>query len=125
MVASNETALRNFLGRFLGWAEFASTHRAALVLLVETDFMPIALALHRVTRGTSAPFVVCDPLRRDTPASARLPGNHAKGVAALAAAAGGSLCLRSWRLPLDFVATVVRARDLACDEAPVQESAAP
>ena len=29
-------------------------------------------------------------------------------VAALAAAAGGSLCLRSWRVPLDFVATVVR-----------------
>ena len=129
MLASNETALRSFFGRFLGWAdecrdevehavrsaELAATHRAALVLLAETDFVSIALALHRVTRGASAPFVVCDPQCRDTPASARLPGNHASGVAALRAAAGGSLCLRSWRLPLDFVATVVRARDLAFD----------
>jgi len=117
MPASNETALRRFFGRFLGWedkdavehalrsAELAAAHRAALVLVAETDFEPIALALHRVTRGASAPFVLCDPLL----------GNHANGVAALAAAAGGSLCLRSWRLPLDFVATIVRARDLACD----------
>jgi len=96
-------------------AELAATHRAALVLLAETDFVSIALALHRVTRGASAPFVLCDPLLRDTPASARLPADHANGVAALAAAAGGSLCLRSWRLPFDFVATVERARDLACD----------
>jgi hypothetical protein len=96
-------------------AELAATHRAALVLLAETDFVSIALALHRVTRGALAPFVLCDPLLRDTPASARLPANHANGVAALAAAAGGSLCLRSWRLPFDFVATVERARDLACD----------
>ena len=125
MLASNEIALRSFLARFLGWAELAATHRAALVPLAETDFVPIVLALHRVTRGASAPFVLCDPLRRDPPASARLPSNHANGVAALAAAAGGSLCLRSWRLPLDFVATVVRARDFACNEAPVQEIAVP
>jgi len=127
MRASNETALRGFFGRFFGWehnddveqavrsAELAATHRAALMLLTETDFVPIALSLHRVTRGASAPFVLCDPLHRDAPASARLPGYHANGVAALAAAAGGTLCLRSWRLPLDFVATIVRARDLACD----------
>ncbi len=128
MLASNETALRRFFGRFLGWdahndevehavrsAELAAAHRAALVLLTETDFEPIALALHRVTRGASAPFVVCDPLHRDTPASGRLPGNYVSGVEALTAAAGGSLCLRSWRLPLDFVATLVRARDLASD----------
>jgi hypothetical protein len=64
-------------------------------------------------------------MSRDTPASARLPGYHANSVAALAAAAGGALCLRSWRLPLDFVATAERARELACDEAPMQEIAAP
>jgi hypothetical protein len=128
-VAADPHTPEKFFGRFLEWTaehkddvehavrspELAATHRAALVLVAETDFVPIALALHRVTRGASAPFVLCDPLRRDTPASARLPGYHANGVAALAAAAGGSLCLRSWRLPLDFVATVVRARDLACD----------
>jgi hypothetical protein len=51
--------------------ELAATHRAALVLLAETDFVPIALALHRVTRGASAPFVLCDPLLRDTPPSPR------------------------------------------------------
>jgi len=72
MLTSNETALRNFLARFLEWAdehkddveravcsaELAATHRAALVLLAETDFVSIALALHRVTRGASAPFVL-------------------------------------------------------------------
>ena len=41
------------------------------MLLAETDFVPIALALHRVTRGASALFVLCDPLHRDTPASGR------------------------------------------------------
>jgi hypothetical protein len=47
------------------------------VLLAETDFVPIALALHRVTRGDSALFVLCDPLHRDTPASGARSGRTA------------------------------------------------
>jgi hypothetical protein len=119
-----EDALHSFCARILGWTtdravvvehairsiELAAGHRAALVLLGETDLVPIAHALHRRTLGADRPFIVCDPYRRNTPASVRSPMNHETGVAALKAAAGGALCVRSRRLPRDFSSVVARLR---------------
>jgi hypothetical protein len=120
-----DDSLRGFLSRLLGWTnadavdqairsiELAVAHHAHLVLRGPGDLVPIARALHRRTIGADRPFIVCDPRRRDVPASARSPANHDSGVAAFEAARGGSLCVRSTRLPRDFssVRSLIRARD--------------
>jgi hypothetical protein len=120
----NEAVLRRFCARLLGWAndpaidhalrsiELAADHRAALVLLGETDLVPIARALHRRALGADRPFVVCDPRRRDGAdyETVRSPVNYGAGVAAFEAAVGGSLCVRSRRLPRDFSSVVARLR---------------
>lgn len=120
MLASDE--LRGFLARLLGWTsdravavdhalrsvDLAATHRAHLVLCGAGDLVPIAYALHRWTLGADRPFILCDPLRRNRPASVRSPANHKSGVAAFVAAAGGSLCVRRSRLPHDFSSMVSR-----------------
>lgn len=115
-------ALRRFLARLIGWTrhrdvdqalrslDVAATHRAHLVLCGTGDLVPIAYALHRRTLGADRPFVVCDPRRGNRPASARSPANCDSGIAALAAAAGGSLCVRRARLPDDFSSLVPRLR---------------
>jgi hypothetical protein len=124
MLANHETALRSFCGRILGWTtdregvveqairsiELAADHRAALVLLGETDLVPIAQALHRRALGAELPFIVCDRRRGNTGASVRSPANHATGVAAFEAAVGGSLCVHTRRLPRDFSSVVTRIR---------------
>lgn len=109
-------ALRGFLARLLGWTrhrevdqalcalDVAMVHRAHLVLCGAGDLVSIALALHRRTRGVDRPFVVCDPRRKTTTATVRSPANHDTALAAIAAAAGGSLCVRRHRLPADFAA---------------------
>jgi len=114
--------LRSFLPRLLGWGnpravelasrsiETAADHRAALVLCGTGDLVPIAQGLHRRAMGADRPFVVCDPRRRNTPASVRSPANHTSGLAALAAAVGGSLCVRARRLPRDFPALAAQLR---------------
>jgi hypothetical protein len=112
--------LRSFCARILGWAnerkgavdhalrsiELAATHRATLVLLGDTDLVPIARALHRYILGSDKPFVVCDPQRRNVPASVRSPENHGYGAIATVAATGGTLCVRAPRLPEDFAELV-------------------
>jgi len=124
MLATDETALRSFCARILGWTndaaidhairslDLAAYHCAALVLLGETDLVPIARALHRRVLGADRPFVVCDPRRRDGAEyeSVRSPVNYGTGVAAFEAAVGGSLCVRSRRLPSDFSSVVARIR---------------
>ncbi|HMG23329.1 MAG TPA: hypothetical protein VK607_18470, partial [Kofleriaceae bacterium] len=89
----------------------ALDHRAALVLYGEGDMVPIAWALHRRTLGTDRPFIVCDPRRGTKAASVRSPPSRASGVAAFEVAVGGSLCVRTRRLPGDFPALVARLRD--------------
>lgn len=125
MLAGDEAALRGFCARILGWAadradavehairslHLSVTCRAALVLLGETDLVPLAQALHRRTLGAEQPFIVCDRKRRNLPKSVRSPENYDSGVAAWMAAAGGSLCVRRSRLPLDFSSMVARVRD--------------
>jgi len=121
---SNANELRAFVERIVGWTneravvhairslQLAADHRAALVLLGETDLVPIARALHRRTRGADRPFVVCDPRRRDGEEyeSVRSPVNYEAGLAAFRAARGGSLCVRSRRLPRDFSSVVAQLR---------------
>jgi len=114
--------LRAFLARLLGWSNdravehairslaLAADHRAALVLCGAGDTVPIARALHRRALGAERPFIVCDPHRGDVSASVRSPANRASGAAGLEAAAGGSLCVRTRRLPRDFPALAVQLR---------------
>jgi hypothetical protein len=115
--------LRGFVARLLGWTceraveealasiELATARRAHLVLCGAGDLVPIAYALHRRTLGADRPFIVCDPRRANTPASVRSPANRESGAAAVVAAAGGTLCVRSSRLPQDFasIAGAIRA----------------
>jgi hypothetical protein len=121
---NEEDRLRSFCARILGFSdehkgdvdqairsiELAANHCAALVLLGETDLVPIAHALHRRRLGADRPFIVCDRRRRNLPASIRSPLNHESGVAAFQAARGGSLCVRRERLPRDFSSVVARLR---------------
>ena len=108
--------LRAFLERILGWADdrlealdhalrslrVAATHRAPLVVCGEDDLVQIARGLHGRTLGASRPFVVCDPRRHTTSENVRSAENYDAGMAAMQAAAGGTLCVWARRLPRDF-----------------------
>src|SRR5215468_8287973 len=103
--------LRAFLARVLGWSNehavdlalrslaLALDHRATLMVCGEGDMVPIAWALHRRTLGPGSPFIVCDPRRGTQAASVRSPASRPSGLAAFEAAVGGSLCVRTRRLP--------------------------
>lgn len=109
-------ALRNFLARLLGYGSdraegvdyalrsvrMAAARRAALVLCGDGDLVPTAGSIHRHARGSDRPFIVCDPRRQPGKATVRSPENYATGMEALAAASGGTLCVRRERLPRDF-----------------------
>jgi len=117
-------ALHGFLARILGWdrsrgeavdfavraVRFAATQRAALALCGSGDLVPIARGLHRYAMGDEWPFVLCDPRRRASAAGAAL-ANYTTGMAAFRAAAGGSMCVRSKRLPRDFAELITILRD--------------
>ena len=117
-------ALRGFLARLLGWRSeriavvdhalrsirMAATRRTALVLCGHDDLVPIARAIHRRAFGADRPFIVCDPRRRRSQATVRSPENYDTGMSAFAAATGGSLCMRSLRLPKDFRTVIAALR---------------
>src|SRR4029079_7660687 len=110
------SAPRSFLARLLGWknectgvvdqalraVRMSATRRTALVLCGDGDLVPIARAIHRRVRHPARPFIVCDPRRQAGAETVRSAENHTAGMEALAVAAGGSLCVRSRRLPADF-----------------------
>jgi pSer/pThr/pTyr-binding forkhead associated (FHA) protein len=114
--SSRWVKLRKFLARLLGWRSdrievidhalrsirMAATWRAALVLRGDGDLVPIAHAIHRRVLGADRPFIICDPRRRQGRGTVRAAENYETGMAAVAAATGGSLCVRSLRLPKDF-----------------------
>jgi len=118
LIAESERSieLRNFCARLLGCASnrvatvdqamrallLAATRRTALVLHGKSDPVPIAHALHRRVLGADRPFIVCDPRRHTVRASVRSTANYKVGTLAIASAVGGSLCVRSPRLPSDF-----------------------
>lgn len=117
--------LRSFLARLIGWGKgrteivdhalrsvrMAAIHHAALILCGDGDLVPIARSLHRHSRGIERPFIVCDPRRNPSKQTVRSAENHVTGLEALAAAAGGSVCVRLRRLPKDFRALVQELRD--------------
>jgi hypothetical protein len=128
--------LRSFLARLLGWephraeavdlalraVRMAQARRTPLVLRGEGDLVPIAHELHRRALGEDRPFVLCDPRRQSIEANVRSSANFERGLEALAAARGGSLCVRSNRPPADFlkVMAALRAPDsqvqlIVCD----------
>jgi hypothetical protein len=123
--SSRLVALRAFLARLLGWGSdrtevvdhalrsvrLAATRRAELVLCGDGDLVPIAHSIHRHAFGEEWPFVVCDPRRRKGKATVRSAENHETGMQGLAAAQGGSLCVRGRRLPRDFSQVVGALRD--------------
>jgi len=120
--SSRSIELREFLSRLLGWRSecievidralrairMAATRRTGLMLRGDGDLVPIARAIHRRAFGVDQPFVVCDPRRRQSKATVRSPENYETGMSAFEAATGGSLCVRSPRLPKDF-STIVTA----------------
>jgi hypothetical protein len=122
--SSRSVALRGFLARLLGWradrteaidhalraVRLAVTRRAELVLCGEGDLIPTARSIHRRALG-DRPFIVCDPRRRAAKATVRSAENHETGMQALAAAHGGSLCVRNRRLPRDFAQVVAALRE--------------
>jgi hypothetical protein len=109
-------ALREFCCRLLGWSDervglvdeamhdlLAATVRGRpIALRGEFDLVPIAYALHLRLLGSDYPFVVCDPRMYEGEGSVRTPPNRRTGLLALEAAMGGSVCVRSRRLPPDF-----------------------
>lgn len=111
-------ALRAFCARVLGWGSdrtiaveqalhsirMCLTHRAPLLLRGDSDMVPIAQSLHRRMLGADRPLIVCDPRRGQHRASVRCPASYETVAAAAQAASGGSLCVRSRRLPPDFAA---------------------
>jgi hypothetical protein len=117
--------LRGFLARLLGWRgdrtevvdhalrsiRMAATRRVALVLRGDGDLVPFARAIHRRALGADRPFIVCDPRRRQSRATVRSAENYETGLPAFAAATGGSLCVRSLRLPRDFSGVITALRD--------------
>src|SRR5262249_3017800 len=89
--------------------DLAASHQAALVLCGDGELVQVARGLHRHVFGDEHPFVLCDPRRRGTAADAPLE-NYTTGMAALGAATGGSVCMRTKRVPRDFakLAAVLR-----------------
>lgn len=131
--------LRSFLARIIGWSpdraetidlamravRMAQARRTPLVLRGEGDLVPIAQDLHRRELGPDRPFILCDPRRQSLEANVRSSTNFERGLEALAAARGGSLCVRSNRPPQDFVKVISALRDpdsgvqlIVCDSSP-------
>lgn len=136
--SGRSVVLRQFLSRILGWrsertevvdhalrgVRMAATRRSALVMCGEGDLVPLARSIHRHSLG-DRPFIVCDPRRRAGKATVRSAENYRTAAQALVAADGGSLCVRSHRLPADFadVAAQLRKPDaraqlIVCARAP-------
>jgi hypothetical protein len=117
--------LRKFCCRLIGWGDArlgdidralrairaAGTRRAPLFLRGEGDMVLVAQALHRRTHGERARFIVADPKRGEQSATLRNPASRADGIAAMRAAAGGSLCIREERPPVDFDAVLRTFRE--------------
>ena len=109
--------LRELLARLIGWAEErradvdlalravrkAATRRESLLICGDGDLVSVAKLLHRHSLGHQRPFIVCDPRRkRRAPKAGRSVANYDEGMAALAAATGGTLCIWRDRQPKDF-----------------------
>ena len=130
-------AVRAFLSRLLGWApertavvdealraiRLAQAHRAPLVLRGDGDWVTVARDLHHRVFGADRPFVLCAPRGLSIDANLRGIATVDHGFKAIAAARGGSLCIRSRRPPVELVKVVemlrspsARAQLILCDD---------
>lgn len=117
--------VRAFCCRFVGWTGdlarsvddmvhrllTAAERGTPIALQGDSDPVPVAHALHRRLFGAEVPFVVCDPRRHESDGSVRSPPNRRTALLALDAAMGGSVCIRSHRLPPDFEALLGLVRE--------------
>ena len=124
MLPDERSALRGFAARLIGFAperaqaiehalraiELAATYQAALVLCGDGDLVQVARGVHRHALSDEKRFVLCDPRRRTTDAGAQL-ASRPTGADALAAAIGGTVCVRAKRLPRDFAELVAAVHD--------------
>jgi hypothetical protein len=122
-----ERDLREFCCRMLGWADDQASRidemvsrllaavdlRQPIALRGAGDLVPIAHALHRRLFGSECPFIVCNPRRHEGDGSVRSPPSRRTGMLALDAATGGSVCIRSNRLPKDIDQLSASLRDCA------------
>ena len=139
LIAENQRSisLRAFLRRLLGWdperfavvdealraLRCARVQRDPLVLRGEGDWVTVAQDLHRRFVGASQPFVLCAPRGPSMDANLRGISTIEKGSAAIVAARGGSLCVRSRRPPMELARLVSILRSqvdpvqlLVCDD---------
>lgn len=84
----------------------------------EGDLTAIAQELHRAMFSVKAPFVMCDARRQAGGADTRSPANEDELDKAIAAAQGGTLCVRQHRLPRGFAQFVQRQRAQPLEAAP-------
>jgi hypothetical protein len=120
-------ALRQGLARMLGWApeqaeavdlalrgaRLAATRRSFLVLCGDQELVPLAAELHRLTLTNERPFVLCNPLRRTAETPETPYRCVTTGLAALAEAPDGTVCLYHRHLPPDLLQLM---RDLRIPE---------
>jgi hypothetical protein len=115
LVAENQSLvrLRGFLGRLLGWGpgawlaidlalraiRNAAYRRAQLVLVGDEDLVSVARQIHVRTTPSGAPFIVCGKRLYEADASVRVTATLTDASAALAAAVGGTVCVRLDRPP--------------------------
>ena len=100
---------RGNVDRTLHRVLIAASGRRALMLCGEGDLTHVARQIHERTLADQ-PFVVCDPRRAPNAGSGHKPRSIANPMHALAAAAGGTLCLHAQRLPQGFQRIVQRWR---------------
>jgi hypothetical protein len=135
--------LRDFLCRWLGWANeraatvdlalravrLAQVRRTPLVLRGTGDLVPIARELHRLVFETGAPFVLCDALGPSIASNIREVKAFEQALAAMRAAHRGTLCVRTHAPPADSLQVIAELRNpstlvqlIACDSSPGAES---
>jgi len=110
--------LRAYMSRLIGFSadrmnavdhalrtvRFAALRLQPIVLSGAGDLAALARDLHRHVLGDKSPFVMCDPGREAGEENVRAAENFDRGVAAVQAATGGTVCLWANRLPRDFKA---------------------
>jgi hypothetical protein len=117
-------SLRGFLSRLLGWRperiatvdaalralRLAQVRRTPLVLRGDGDWVGVAQDLHTRRFGSGRPFVLCAGRESAMDRNLRSTTTVEVGLDAIAAARGGTLCVRSRHPPADFIKVVAALR---------------
>lgn len=128
LVAENATlvGLRGYLARVLGWdaktrkaidvamraIRAAGNRREPLMLAGVDDLVAVARQIHIRTTPLATPFVVCASKERESDTSIRVTATVADPSAAIAEAAGGTVCVRANKLPAGYDELLSATSDL-------------